>query len=176
MKRDKHYLFDLVPYTIVRSHRRKRSEISLGPEGVKISVPFDRKDQEIWDMIELKERWIVDNYLEFQAKKKDFSMQVDRSYVLQRIEELAPQMGVTPSKVVIKHLKTRWGSAALNGTITINSRIFRAPKDVVDYIIIHELCHLKIHNHYGAYWSMVGTHMPEYEEKIRWLEENGRFL
>ena len=92
------------------------------------------------------------------------------------MERLAPKIGVMPSRILIKSLKTRWGSATSSGVITINSRLLRAPKGVIDYIIVHELCHLKIRGHSSTYWNLVGMHMRDYEEKIEWLRKNGRFL
>ena len=176
MKDNIRRITDTIPYTIVRSSRRKTSEIQVGEHGIKIRVPFHKKDREIWDMVDDKKQWIYKKYLEYQAGGEQFKTRLEKSYIERRMERLAPKIGVRPSKISIKFLKTRWGSATSNGVITINSRLLRAPKDVIDYVIVHELCHLKIRGHASAYWNLVGMHIRDYEEKIEWLRKYGRFL
>ena len=165
-----------IPYAVVRSGRRKTSEIQVESHGIKIRVPFHKKNQEILDMIDDKKQWIVRKYLEFQTEKERFKPSLDGSYIERRIRRLAPKVGVRPSKISIKLLKTRWGSATSTGAITINSRLLGAPRDVVDYVIVHELCHLKIRGHSSAYWNLVGMHMMDYDKKIEWLRKYGQFL
>ena len=176
MKDNIRHITGTIPYTIVRSSRRKTSEIQVGEHGIEIRVPFHKRDKEIWDMVDDKKQWIHKKYLEFQTGKKQFKTRLEESHIERRTERLAPRIGVRPSKISIKSLKTRWGSATSNGAITINSRLLRAPKDVIDYVIIHELCHLKIRGHSSAYWNLVGIHMRDYEKKIEWLGKYGRFL
>ena len=176
MKGNIRYETSTIPYAIIRSSRRKTSEIQVGEHGIEIRVPVHKKDGEIWDMVHDKKQWIYKKYLEFQTGEKQFKTRLEKSYIERRTERLAPKIGVRPSKISIKFLKTRWGSATSNGVITINSRLLRAPKDVIDYIIVHELCHLKIRGHSGAYWNLVGIHMRDYEEQIEWLRKYGRFL
>jgi len=72
----------------------------------------------------------------------------------------------------VKPLKTRWGSATKKGVVNLNLHLLKAPKDVIDYIIIHELCHLQIKNHSFRFWNLVRKFMPDYEEKKEWLEKN----
>ena len=176
MKGNIRYETSTIPYAIIRSSRRKTSEIQVGEHGIEIRVPVHKKDGEIWDMVDDKKQWIYKKYLEFQTGEKQFKTRLEKSYIERRTERLAPKIGVRPSKISIKFLKTRWGSATSNGVITINSRLLRAPKDVIDYVIVHELCHLKIRGHSGAYWNLVGIHMRDYEEQIEWLRKYGRFL
>lgn len=176
MKGNIRHVAGTIPYVVVRSGRRKTSEIQVGEHGIEIRVPFRKDDREILDMIDSKRQWIIKKYLEFQTGKKLFKPRLEKSHIERRTERLASRIGARPSKVSIKLLKTRWGSATSNSAITINSKLLRAPKDVIDYVIIHELCHLKIRGHSSAYWNLVGIHMRDYEEKIAWLRKYGRFL
>lgn len=176
MKGNIQYAANTIPYTVVRSNRRKTSEIQVGSHGVEIRVPFHKKDKEILDMIGSKKQWIVKKYLEFQTRRQQFKTRLKKSYIERRVEILALKIGTIPSKILIKSLKTRWGSATTSGVITINIKLLGAPPDVVDYVIVHELCHLKIRKHSSAYWNMVGMHMRDYEGKIEWLKKYGRFL
>ena len=72
MKDNTLHITDTVPYTIVRSNRRKTSEIQVGEHGISIRVPFHKEEQEIWDMVDDKKQWIAKKYLEFQMGKKQF--------------------------------------------------------------------------------------------------------
>ena len=176
MKYDIHRIFGAIPCTVVRSRRRKTSEILVDSEGINIRVPFDKNDQEIAQMLNNKKQWIMNKYLDFQTQKKHFKIRFDISYILQRTNILAMKIGVNPSKILVKHLKTRWGSASPNGIITINMRLLRAPESVIDYIIVHELCHLKIHGHNATYWNLVSMYMPDYDKNIEWLKKYGKYI
>lgn len=96
-------------------------------------------------------------------------------YLETRTGKLGVKTGLKPSKITIKGLKGRWGSAS-RGTITLNSNLMKCPKDAIDYIIIHELCHLKIKDHSHRYWNLVRKHYPKYEEKVKELEILSRLV
>jgi len=89
------------------------------------------------------------------------------------IEEFANKVGKYPSKINIKLLKDRWGSATSTGEINLNSNLMKAPRKVIHYVILHELCHFKIKEHSHHFWNLMAQHMPEYEESVKWLEVNG---
>jgi len=89
------------------------------------------------------------------------------------IEEFANKVGKHPSKINIKQLKDRWGSATSTGEINLNANLMKAPRKVIRYVILHELCHFKIKEHSHHFWNLIGKHMPEYEESVKWLEVNG---
>ncbi|MFY9299893.1 MAG: SprT family zinc-dependent metalloprotease [Candidatus Nitrosotenuis sp.] len=93
-------------------------------------------------------------------------------YLQDRTWELAEKTRQNPSKIIIKRLKGRWGSATKDGVINLNFNLLKAHKDVIDYVIIHELCHLAIRKHSFQYWNLVKRHMPDYKDKIKWLETN----
>jgi len=96
-------------------------------------------------------------------------------YLEARTTKLGTKTGLKPSKIIVKRLRGKWGSA-LRGTITLNSNLMKCSKDAIDYIIIHELCHLKINDHSHKYWSLVRKHYPKYEEKIKELEILSRMV
>lgn len=80
---------------------------------------------------------------------------------------------INEQKRIIKTLRNRWGSTTKDGIINLNSDLRKAPKDVIDYIIVHELCHLKVREHSQKFWRLVLRFMPNYYEKKRWLDKNG---
>ncbi len=77
------------------------------------------------------------------------------------------------NKISFKNQKTRWGSCSGKGNINISTRLLFAPDDVLEYVCIHELAHLKEMNHSKRFWKLVGDAMPDYKEKLKWLKENG---
>ncbi|MFL6408935.1 MAG: M48 family metallopeptidase [Nitrososphaeraceae archaeon] len=127
---------------------------------------------------------------EFVAKiksSKPFSIRIKKLYeewliekaksvFRPKIDEYSKKLGVKVKRIAIKHLKNRWGSMTKDGSININLNLLKASEDVIDYIIVHELCHLKIKEHYYHYWDYVRRYMPNYEEKIEWLNISGNQL
>lgn len=99
-----------------------------------------------------------------------------RSHAQKRLEEktlrLAKIIGVNPSSVTVKNYKSRWGSCSPEGDISYNWRIILAPQSIVDYVIVHELCHILEHNHSSSYWKHVERHVPNWREQKEWLKHN----
>ncbi len=90
----------------------------------------------------------------------------------EKTERLAKVVGVTPNAVVVKNYKSRWGSCSVKNGITYNWRIILAPHRIVDYVVIHELCHLLEHNHSPRYWKHVERHVPDWKDCRDWLRGN----
>jgi predicted metal-dependent hydrolase len=90
-----------------------------------------------------------------------------------RVRYYSQKMGVTPKSVIIKDQKKRWGSCTSTGNLYFNWRSILAPASVVDYIVVHELCHLMELKHSARFWSLLRAVLPEYEAKKQWLKENG---
>jgi predicted metal-dependent hydrolase len=97
-------------------------------------------------------------------------------YLTKRTDKLSQQTGLTPKSITIKTYKARWGSCNIRGEIQYNWQIMQAPPSVIDYLIIHELCHLKHHNHGQGFWGLVESHYPEYRREQAWLKQNGHQL
>ena len=96
--------------------------------------------------------------------------------VSQRMEKYSLQVKATPCKVVVKDQKTLWGSCSQRGNINLNWRLVMAPLPVIDYVIVHELCHLKVMNHSKSYWNLVESIIPDYRKMRGWLKKNGNRL
>ncbi len=91
----------------------------------------------------------------------------------ERVRHFSKVMGVAPKAVTIKNQKTRWGSCTSNGKLHFNWRSVLAPPDVIDYIVVHELCHLLEMNHSSRFWSQLKAVLPDYEVQKKWLKANG---
>jgi predicted metal-dependent hydrolase len=93
-----------------------------------------------------------------------------------RLEELANTHGVAVSRITIRDQRTRWGSCGRDGHISLNWRLVLMPAWVRDYVLIHELMHLRRMDHSRRYWRLVAEACPEYEEARTWLREHGPSL
>lgn len=88
----------------------------------------------------------------------------------------AAKIKVYPQRLTIKDQKTRWGSCSSKGNINYNWRIIMAPPEVIDYLVIHELCHLRVPNHSAAFWHEVGHSSPFFKQHRAWLKDHCRIL
>ena len=86
-----------------------------------------------------------------------------------RVEHYSPRLGVRPSRVTIRGQRSRWGSCSCRGTVSLNWRLMMVPSALADYVVVHELCHLRHMNHSPQFWAMVGGAVPDYRERRRAL-------
>lgn len=93
-----------------------------------------------------------------------------------RAAHYAAEMGVEYEQIEVRNQRTKWGSCSTTGTLGLNWRLMMAPPKVVDYIVIHELAHLRESNHNDVFWSLVADHDPNYETHAEWLEEHSTHL
>ena len=90
----------------------------------------------------------------------------------QKVEQYSKLVNVTIKKITIKNLKGRWGAITKVGGINLNANLIKAPEDVIDYIIIHELCHFIIKGHSHHFWELIRSYFPRYQDAIKWLDVN----
>ena len=81
-----------------------------------------------------------------------------------------------PKQVRINSAKTRWGSCGPGGVLNFTWRLVMAPLDVIDYVVVHELSHLRVKDHSSKFWKVVESISPEYKKHRKWLRENGEKL
>lgn len=97
-------------------------------------------------------------------------------YIPARVAYFHQFTGGSYDKVTIRDQKTRWGSCSSSGTLSFNYRLMLAPPQILDYVVVHELCHLKHMNHSPAFWQAVADVLPDYKERKQWLKEHGSEL
>ena len=220
-----------IPYSIIKSNRRKTSQITVDKDSVVVRTPISKTTSEIKKIVDGKKKWIFRKQLEFQKQnsvilkpsylagsklpylgrsltlkilknKKTESVRLKNNTIIvslkskrssktqvkkiyqkwlmekssklfeTRISKISKKLKLKPRKIIIKNLKDRWGSATSDSTINLNMNLIKAPSSVIDYVILHELCHLKIKGHSYKFWQMVKRYMPNYEDQKRWLELN----
>lgn len=96
--------------------------------------------------------------------------------VPERVEQYALKYGFTYKQIKITSARARWGSCSTRRTLSFAWRLIMSPLDVVDYVVVHELVHLRAHNHSKDFWAGVKEIMPDYKEKLEWLKINGHLL
>ena len=98
----------------------------------------------------------------------------------QQVEEIikqhSPRYGLLPRSLTIKRQKSRWGSCGIHDDIHINWLLMSAPPSVLEYVVVHELCHLKVRNHSSDFWNLVAQHLPDYQQQRQWLKKHGAIL
>lgn len=87
-----------------------------------------------------------------------------------RVDYFAPLIGVQPGRIAIRDQKSRWGSCSSKGNLNFNWKLIMAPPEVLDYVVIHELCHIHEFNHSPRFWQLVYAQMPDYEAWKKWLK------
>ncbi len=93
-----------------------------------------------------------------------------------KAREFAASMRLSYGRLSIRGQRTRWGSCSHRGTLSFNWRLIMAPEPVVDYVVVHELAHLREMNHTGRFWMLVADHCPSWREHRRWLNDHGAEL
>ena len=130
---------------------------------------------------------LMGGYLEVGLPKKPKDGDVRNALVawyeehaLKRLTEKTARysgiIGVLPNSISVRNYKSRWGSCSSKGDISYNWRIIIAPHNIVDYVVVHELCHLKHPNHSPAYWKSVKREFSDYEVCRQWLKNHGGSL
>lgn len=95
---------------------------------------------------------------------------------IEKVNQHKKIVDVNPKRIVIKNLKNRWGSLTKNDSLHLNFNLIKASEEIIDYIIIHELCHLKIKGHSYHFWDYLKQFVPDYQRKMEWLGRNSDSL
>ena len=163
----------IIQYSVVGSKRRKKTcEIIVDRDGVVVRTPLGKPASEIKRIVEEKRRWIFKKQLEFNGHdpQKPSPRAYSRRFIMGRTSFHASKVGVCPQKINIRKLKSRWGSATKDNVINLNENLLKAPKEVIDYVILHEICHLKIRDHSYRFWHLLKRFMPNYLDQKKWLD------
>lgn len=134
-----------------------KMQIGIQGETLLIKTPTDNKGL-------IKE--LVEFWYRHEAKR----------VIQSRIAYYQPAIPVIPNRVVIKEQKTRWGSCSSKNNLNYNFKTVMAPLSVLDYIVVHEMCHLVHLNHSREFWNLVESIIPEYRQHRKWLKVNGARL
>jgi predicted metal-dependent hydrolase len=170
---------------IVRSPRarRWRLEVPWG-EPARLTVPHRMTDVQIAVVLEERHAWIEEQRLR-QVPQLGLSTRTvsesearvaARELLASLAEEEAPRLDVVYGKLRIGGQRTLWGSCSPKGTLSFNWRLVLAPLEVADYVVVHELCHLRVLDHSRRFWALVESRRPRFREPRAWLREHGAEL
>lgn len=95
-----------------------------------------------------------------------------KEHIAERVRQISEQTGYVPNRITVKTQRKRWGSCSSRRNVNFNWKLIMLPEKVIDYVIIHELCHLKEMNHSKAFWGEVERIMPDYRQYRKWLKDN----
>ena len=181
-----------LPHTVIKS-KRKTCSISINEDAsIIFRVPLRTGNRQIMQLAEEKSHWIITHYLKIREninnKPHSDLSEIQRKALESRYKEAAlsyiPKRaayyntitGGTYKRISIRDQKTRWGSCSSKGTLSFNWRLMLAPPAILDYVVVHELCHLTHMNHSKAFWQAVEAAYPDYRNARKWLKEHGREL
>jgi predicted metal-dependent hydrolase len=102
--------------------------------------------------------------------------QQTKSAVEKFVQNHATKNNLKPKSITIKTQKSRWGSCGIHNDISINWLLMLAPPEVLEYVVVHELCHIQVKNHSSQFWAVVAAHLPDYQIRRGWLKKHGRML
>ncbi len=138
--------------------------------GSKMPIKFD---------VDIRKKYLFENGALVLSKKehfREFLKDEAKRIITPKVEDIAAFYGVKYEKVSFRDTKSRWGSCSSKKSLSFSYRLIGAPKSVIEYVVIHEICHLKELNHSARFWSHVSALLPNYKESEMWLKENGRLL
>ncbi len=174
---------------IIRSKRKTISIEIKKDAAVVVRVPYFMKDAEIQNFLKEKESWIIEHLKRVEeqslrtAEVQKLTMDevnelAERALqkIPERVRYYAKIMNVQYGRITIRNQKTRWGSCSGKGNLNFNCLLMLAPENVLDYVVVHELCHLIEMNHSKAFWDQVERVMPDYKKYRQWLKEHGNEL
>lgn len=178
-----------IEYTMIRSDR-KTIGLEVKPDGqVIVRAPRRLSESEIRGFVQKHRAWIlkhqkmVNERVEKRREIRKLTKQEIQKLADQAVEVIpkrvayyAPKVGVTYGRITIRNQKTRWGSCSSKGNLNFNCLLMLTPPEVIDSVVVHELCHRKEMNHSKQFYQEVLRVYPDYWKWNRWLKENGSFL
>lgn len=215
-----------IKFKIIKTTRRKTSEIVIKYDDVFIRTPISKSIQDIESIVKNKAEWILQKIKENDGKKPeiilpeyknnttlpylgknktlkivkddtDYLEFLNDEFIIHvkkntakttyekwlfsassaifdlYVEKYSTILNVKPKKIIIKNLKSRWGSATCKGIINLNVNLIKAPMEVIEYVVLHEMGHLIEKNHSPKFWKLIRNYMFNYSEKAKWLKING---
>lgn len=176
---------------VIRS-ARKTVSLEMKPDGtLTVRAPYRMTAGEIRDFLRKNEGWIQTHLERAEARRaeeaahpaeplteaeiRELGERAAR-YIPERVAYYAEKIGVTYGRITIRNQRTRWGSCSAKGNLNFNCLLMLAPPEVIDSVVVHELCHRKEMNHSDRFYAEVYRAYPEYDRWNRWLKENGGAL
>lgn len=174
--------------TVIKSNRKTVAIQVNADLSVVVRVPRYAAKKDINAILEEKKDWILKHVEQMRKKKEEYEASLPKRLTSAEINELAnmalkviPEkvryfsgiIGVDYGRVTIRNQRTRWGSCSSKGNLNFNCLLMLTPNEVIDYVVVHELCHRKEMNHSRRFWREVEKILPNYREQVKWLKNEG---
>lgn len=178
------------PYDIkIKKSSRKTVSLEIGNDlKLYVKAPLNMSDKEIKEIISKKSLWIEkhmalmkeqlakdsDN-IEPKLTEEEICCLANQAleYIPKRVKYFAEILGLNYNRITIRNQTTRWGSCSERKNLNFNCLLMLMPKEMIDYTVVHELCHLKEMNHSKSFYSLLASVLPDYKEREKWFRENG---
>lgn len=177
----------LYPYTLLRS-KRKTLALQITREGeIVVRSPLKLPEEEIRRFVAEKSPWIQKHLEQISARHSQALPPLSQEErvrlgnlalqeIPRRVGYFAPLVGVDYGRITIRAQHTRWGSCSSKGNLNFNFLLVLCPPEVLDYVVVHELCHRLEMNHSARFWKEVERVLPDYCSRRGWLREKGGLL
>ncbi|MCD7843372.1 MAG: M48 family metallopeptidase [Clostridiales bacterium] len=175
-------------YTVIRSSRKTMS-VQVDARGVTVRAPMRTTDAQIRAFVAKNQAWIEKNLAQYEARRaalSDLPLLTEEEIralanqavkvIPERVRYYAPKIGVTYGRITIRNQRSKWGSCSSKGNLNFNCLLMLAPPEVLDSVVVHELCHRKEMNHSDRFYAEVLRVFPDYWKWDKWLKENGAAL
>jgi predicted metal-dependent hydrolase len=167
-----------------RSRRSRRIVVTVRPgQGVRVAVPRYTSFKSALEFVRAKKPWIKKHLLktrEYERQKHIFSdifQSIDKTEaknrIISRLRQLARKYGFSYNKISIRNQRTRWGSCSAKGNISLNMKLVALPPELFDYVLLHELVHLRVHNHGRKFWRELDKYVGDGKALARRMIEYG---
>lgn len=151
----------------IQKKKIKNLYIQIQNGEVIVKAPCKMKDNAIQEFIQKKAKWIAENLKKEKQKSQEEitpqKIENLKNIIQIAIQKYTNQLKVYPNKIRIKNIKYAWGSCSSNRNITINAKLANKSKEAIEYVVLHELCHLKEMNHSKKFWDLVEGCMSDYK-------------
>ena len=173
---------------VIRSNRKTISIQVNTDLTVTVRAPVYATNKDIDKILHDKESWIMKHMEQIREQnvryessglkhltKAEIEDLADKAlkYIPQRVEYFSKIVGVDYGRITIRNQRTRWGSCSSKGNLNFNCLLMLTPTEVIDYVVVHELCHRKEMNHSKNFWIEVEKVIPDYKRSVKWLKNEG---
>jgi predicted metal-dependent hydrolase len=175
----------LVHFT--RSRRARRIIISVSPaKGVRVAIPSRSSLQKALEFVQVKKRWIQKHLAliaQIDRRKQASGVHLQtidtaaaKNKIIARLQHLAGEYGFKYHRVTVRNQKTRWGSCSPANNISLNIKLVLLPDALLDYVILHELVHTRMHNHSKKFWTELDRYVKDSKSMAKRLRTDGMLL
>ena len=175
-----------ITYIIQNSRRRSISVSIMADNKVLVKAPYGTTERTVQEFLVAKKGWIT-KHLENENRELEQAVSLGllsddevkrikrqaRKIIRERVGYWAEKIGVTYGRIAIRLQSSRWGSCAANGNLNFNCLLVLMPPEVLDSVVVHELCHRRYMNHSKEFYAEIDQVFPDYKRWNKWLKDNG---